>query len=281
MSHACRCLSVLAWVLILGLCTLSSPSPAAPNPSGPRLGLQTWTLRYSTFEQVVEFATANGIQYVQFTKDHLDPNAPAEETLRKKAVLDRAGLVPYAFGVVETTSDEAANRKLFDFARRIGAELMVVEPKLADWSGLEALVKEYDLKLAIHNHGIGTTYGDPQVVREILSRLDPRIGVCLDVGWITAAGFDAAKVFREYQGRVFDIHFKDKKLAAPGGLASSDTLIGAGSTNYPGLFTEIRTAGWSGVMAIETDSDDLARNPQRFVTAAKTVFAHSDQQMSR
>ena len=127
---------------------------------GPKLGLQTWTLRHMTFEQVVGFATANHIKYLQLTSQHLDPNASLEETRRKKGVLDQHGLVAYTFGVNGTSTDKTANRKLFEVARVMGAKVIVVEPAMADWDRLEELVKEYDIKLAIHNHGAGTTYGD-------------------------------------------------------------------------------------------------------------------------
>ena len=266
---------VLVLALLCAGVILVAPSRAASDVPGPKLGLQTWTLRHQTFEQVVNFAVANKIRSVQFISQHLNPEAPLEETRRKKALLDQYGIVPYAFGVARTSSDPATNRKLFEFARFIGAKLIVVEPAPADWDSLESLVKEYDIRLAIHNHGVGTTYGDPQVVKQILAKRDPRIGVCLDVGWITQAGFDVAKVFREYQDRVYDIHFKDKKVSVPGDPSAVDTLIGHGSANYPGLFDEIQRSAWSGVMAIETDSEEFATRPQPFVTAAKSFFANS------
>lgn len=263
-------------------CVFAAPSDAAEESVGPKLGLQTWTLRNMTFEQVVEFAAANHIKYLQLTSQHLDPNADPDETRRKKAVLDKHGLVPYAFGVNGTTADKEANRKLFEFARLIGASLIVVEPALTDWDSLEALVKEYDLKLAIHNHGRGSIYADPEVVRQVLATRDRRIGVCLDVGWVTQGGFDAAQVFRDYGDRVYDIHFKDKKARIDGEKAAAvDTKIGRGDANYAGLFAEIKTARWSGVMAIETDSQEFAANPEPFVAAAAGFFRQQVAAFSR
>jgi L-ribulose-5-phosphate 3-epimerase len=250
---------------------------AAAKGSGPSLGLQTWTCRNMDFDQVVAFATKHQIKYLQLIGKHMDPNAPVEETLRKKAILDQKGLVPYTFGVNATSMDAAKNRKLFEFAKLIGAKLIIVEPKnMAEWDNLEALVKEFDIKLAIHNHGKGTVYGDPATVKKILAERDPRIGVCLDVGWITAAGFDAASTFREYgANRVFDMHLKDKTVetAADGKIVATDTEIGKGKANYAGLFAEIKKSGWSGVMAIETDSKAFAEDPNRLVSEAKSFFA--------
>lgn len=241
----------------------------------PQLGLQSWTCRNMTFDQVVEFATKHGITQLELIAAHLDPAAPREESLRKKAILDKHGLTAYSFGVAATSLDKEKDRQLFEFARLMGMKVIIVEPKdMAAWDHLEALVKEYDIKLAIHNHGTGTRYGDPATVKKVLAERDRRIGVCLDVGWVTAAGFDVAAVFRGYGDRVYDMHFKDKKVetSADGKSVPVDTEIGKGQANYAGLFAAIKETKWSGVMAIETDSKAFAEDPNRLVGEAKVFF---------
>ncbi len=229
------------------------------------------------FDQVVQFAVQHHLKYIEFMSGHLDPNAPAEESLRKKAILDQHGLVAYSFGVNQPGLDAAANRKLFEFAKLMGMKLIIVEPgNPAAWDNLEALVKEYDLKLAIHNHGTGSVYGDPATVKQVLAARDHRIGVCLDIGWITAAGFDAAAVFRDYGDRVYDLHFKDKVVAeVDGKKIATDTEPGRGQANYQGLVAEIKKRGWDGVFAIETDSNDFAANPDHLVSEAAKFFARN------
>ena len=104
----------------------------------------------------------------------------------------------------------------------------------------------------------------------MLKSRDKRIGVCMDVGHITGAGFDAAKAFREYEGRVYDIHLKDKKTekAADGKTVILDVMVGTGDANYKGLLAELKKAKWDGVMAIETDNGTFAKEPTEFVTGA-------------
>ncbi len=247
----------------------------AAAEKGPQLGLQSWTCRNMNFDEVVAFATKHGIKHLQLIASHIDPNGTKEESLRKKAILDQKGLVVYTFGVARTTLDKEENRKLFEFARLMGIKMIVVEPRdMKEWDNLEALVKEYDIKLAIHNHNLNTVYGDPATVKKILAERDARIGVCLDVGWITAAGFDAAEVLRGYNGRVFDMHFKDKTTeTVDGKVVPVDTEIGKGKANYAGLFAEIKKSKWSGVLAIETDSKAFASDPNRLVAEAKAYFA--------
>jgi sugar phosphate isomerase/epimerase len=243
--------------------------------AAPSLGLQSWTCRNMDFDQVVAFATKHGITQLQMIGKHIDPKGPAAESLRKKAILEAKGLQVYTFGVNGTSMNKEENRKLFEFAKLMGIKVIIVEPRnQAEWDNLEELVKEYDIRLAIHNHGTGSVYGDPATVRAILAKRDRRIGVCLDVGWVTAAGFDAAEVFRSYGDRVYDIHFKDKvvQTAADGKKTPVDTEIGRGQSNYTGLFAEIRRSGWSGVMAIETDSKAFQANPNTMVAEARKFF---------
>ncbi len=269
---------IAAALVALPLTQASAATAKASEASGPKLGLQTWTCRNMDFDQVVAFALKHGVTQLQFIAKHMDPKAPAEETLRKKAILDKNGLSVYTFGVNGTSMNKEDNRKLFEFAKLVGIKLIIVEPKkMEEWDNLEQLVKEYDIKLAIHNHGTGSVYGDPATVKKVLAARDARIGVCLDIGWITAAGFDAAEIFRGYGNRVFDMHLKDKTTSTDdkGKATAVDTEIGKGKANYAGLFAEIKKSKWSGVMSIETDSKAFAEDPNRLVNEAKTFFAAS------
>lgn len=237
-----------------------------------QLAIQTWTLRNLNFEQVVEFAKKHGIKDLQVIANHVDPNASQEEWAKKKAALDAAGLRAYTFGVAGTSMDKEKNRRLFDFAKFMGIKLIIVEPgDFRIWDNLEELAKEYDVKVAVHNHGIKSLYGNPAIVKQIVMHRDPHIGVCMDVGWVTSAGFDAAKIYKEYEGRVFDLHLKDKRVEkTKGDDVSFDTNIGEGQANYKGLFSELQKSGYTGRLAIETDSGDFAKAPDDFVAKAKS-----------
>ena len=172
--------AALVAAFVAGTPLVFAAGAGAKKLTGPELGLQTWTCRNMNFDEVIAFAKKHGITHVQFIDRHFDPFASKEDTLKKKAILDQHGIVPYTFGVSKTTLDKEQNRKLFEFAKLIGAKLIIVEPRdQAMWDGLEELVKEYDIKLAIHNHGRGTVYGDPETVKAILAKRDKRI-VCID-----------------------------------------------------------------------------------------------------
>lgn len=264
--------SLLFGALLLGIApTLSTRAHAAEGYS-LNVGIQTWTLRNMDFDQVVAFAKKHGITQLQMISKHIDPKGPKEETLRKKRILEENGLTCYTFGVNGTSMDKEDNRKLFEFAKIMGCQVIIVEPRdFAIFKNLEELVKEYDIRVAIHNHGLTSLYGNPLVVKNVIQHLDPRIGVCLDTGWITAAGFDAAKVFREYNGRVYDIHLKDKKIEKTKVAQDVylDVLVGTGDAKFPALFKELKKANWQGILAIETDNATFAASPEECVKTAQ------------
>ncbi len=255
--------------------TIDRPKTFTALPSVPfELGLQTWTLRNLDFDQVVEFAKEHGITKLQVIGNHIDPHADWEVIKKKKAILDANGLQAYTFGVAGTSTDHDYNKRLFEFAKFMGIKVIVVEPRdFSIFDSLEKLVKEYDIRIAIHNHGLTSLYGNPLVVRNIIKHRDPRIGVCLDLGWITASGFDAAKVYQEYDGRVYDIHLKDKTVqVADNRLVGISAGIGEGDANISGLVEVLKSSGYKGVLAIETDSPLFARQPSEFVTKAKAYY---------
>lgn len=185
---------------------------------------------------------------LQVIANHLNPKAPIAEIKRKKAILDNYGLKVYILGATRTSMDKGENRKLFEFAKMMGIKLIIVEPgdfRILD--NLEELVKEYDIRVAIHNHGIKSTYGSPLTVRNLIIHRDPRIDVCLDVGWVVSVRFDAGKVFKDYKGQVFDIRLKDKKVNnTPNEDVATPSGIGEGDCNFKGLFVALRDATYRG-----------------------------------
>ena len=245
-----------------------------PVAAKPQIGLMTYTCRQHSFEKMVQLAVEQGIKRIELFAAHVNYSDPQEANLHKLNVMHKNGLEPYAMYAGGMSTPEN-NRKIFEFAQMFGLSYLVIEPKeQSKWPELVALSREFGIKLALHNHGHGSTYGNPATVLKLLDTYDASVlGVCLDVGWVTAAGYDAAKVFRDYGDRVFDIHYKDKRFTGKEGKAAwEDTIPGDGDSNYDGLFAAILESDWSGTMAIETDSKEFAADPGPFIAMAKAHF---------
>lgn len=237
-----------------------------------KLGVQTYMLGRLDFDQMVEFAKKHELKQLQLFTRHLGPQSPPEEIAKRKQQLADAGLVAYTFGVANTSTNKEENRKLFEFAKTMGMKLIIVEPReFSILDNLEELVKEYDIKIAIHNHGLKSLYGNPAVVKSLLNGRDPRMGVCLDAGWVASGRFNSAHVFQDYQGRVFDIHLKDKKVSASeNGDVSVDTFVGEGDAKLNQLLKVAADAGYDGVFALESDAG--YSDPTEHITKAGEWF---------
>jgi sugar phosphate isomerase/epimerase len=254
--------------LLAAALALANAATFAADDYDLKLGMQTWTLRNLSFEEAVDFCAKHKIKYMQLIPNHVDPNAPKAELQKKKDLMTSKGLVPYTFGVAGTSMNKEENRKLFEFAKFMGMKMIVVEPgdyKILD--NLEELAKEYDIKVCIHNHDIKSPYGNPLVTRNLIKHRDPRIGVCMDAGWVASTRIDVPKTFREYNGRVYDIHLKDKKVTGgPNGDTWVDTFLGEGDAKLGELFKALKEAKYDGVVAIETDNN--LKDPTEHVTKA-------------
>ncbi|HRE04211.1 MAG TPA: sugar phosphate isomerase/epimerase [Opitutaceae bacterium] len=259
-----RRLSAAGWAVLVLVGSLQA---------APQLGLQTWTCRKLSFEEMVRFASEHRLTRIALFRAHVNPADPLDVNAVKLRVMREAGLEPYTmYSAMGRDSEE--DRKVFALARQFGMKFLVVEPRdPAKWPELLDEAKRYGVKLAVHNHGLETPYGDPATVRSLIHKY-PDLQVCLDVGWVTAAGFDAAEVFRSYVDRVIDLHFKDKSVSAGanGKTQAVDTFPGEGNVNFTGLFKAIREAGWTGTMAIETDSDAFAADPRELVRRSIAYF---------
>lgn len=255
------------------LIALLLPASLQSQDLTERLALQTWTMRKLSFEDMTDFAVKMGISDLQvwssLSGGHIDPLAPWEEIEQKKKLLDSKGLKVYAFGVTRATKNEEQLRKTFEFARYMGMEMIITEPtEKRELDLLEKFASVYDIKVAVHNHTIDSPFGNPVTVKMLLADRDPRVGICLDAGWMTTTGLDVADVYKEYGDRVFDVHLKDKLLgegsAADHGFKDVD--IGTGDANFIGLFKAMRESGYSGHLAIETDQE--LQDPTDFVRGA-------------
>ncbi len=267
-----RIATLLRLLLVLTVLATLQPALVQAQDLSERLALQTWTMRKMNFEDMTDFASKMGFTDLQLWNStsggHVDPLAPWDEIQRRKETLDRKGLKAYAFGVTRATRNEEELRKVFEFARYMGMEMIITEPaEKRQLDLLEKFAVVYDIKVAVHNHTIESPFGNPVTVKMLLADRDPRIGVCLDAGWMTTTGLDVAEVYRDYGDRVFDIHLKDKLVHS--GEADhdyTDVDIVTGDSNLIGLFKAMKENGYSGRIAIETDQQ--LEDPTDFVKGA-------------
>jgi len=160
-------------------------------------------------------------------------------------------------GVVKPVLDEAETRKIFEGAKRMGINVLVAEPEVHGKTEelgpvmdvVEKLAKEYNIKVAIHNHpGPKSFYWNPETVAAAVAGRSPLLGACADVGHWVRSGLDPVESLRKLEGRVIALHFKDLDKAE---LSGHDVPWGSGISNAKGMLAELKRQKFHGAICVE------------------------------
>lgn len=226
---------------------------------GLKVGVATYTLRELPIEEAIEGVKRVGLKYVSIknVKNHIDLSHSSEERKRRAQMFRDAGLVPLSVGNVTMRSGEEDIRKAFEFARDIGVSTIVCAPNHDAIPILDKMVKEFDIRLAIHNHGPEDTFfPSPFDVMRAVEKYDKRIGLCIDVGHTARAGVDPAESIIKCQERLYDVHLKD--ISAMG---NKNTPIegGRGILDSKSILAAILKIKYQGLVGFEYEKD--AKDP--------------------
>lgn len=206
-----------------------------------KLGLQSYSLRTMPFDKAVETVKELGLIYLEAFPGHL-PMDRAEEA---KKVLQQHGVRLIAYGVVRMSNNEGAMRRLFDFAKAMGIEVLTADPDPDSFDLLDKLVEEYGIYVAIHNHGPGSRYPGVDSVIKAIQGHHERIGLCYDTGHAARAGDDIVEGVRKIGKRIYGVHLKDVNEQ------KRDVVIGTGILDICGFVKALKEVGFKGVFVLE------------------------------
>lgn len=177
---------------------------------GLKVGIATYTFSKLPLDTTIQNIRRVGVAYASIKESHLPLKSTAEQ---RKAVAQKfrdAGITLLSCGVVNMTDNEADIRNAFEYARDAGIPTIVCKPTRQSLSLLDKLVQEFDIRLAIHNHGPeDKVWPSPLDAWDAIQSFDKRIGVCIDVGHTARCGVDPADAIRKCASRLYDLHFKD------------------------------------------------------------------------
>ena len=204
-----------------------TPGPDEDPWRGLKVGVATYTFREFPLETMIKGVKRVGLKYVSIknVKNHVDLSHSAEERKQRAQLIRDAGLIPLSVGNVGMRGSEAEIRQGFEYARDIGVTTIVCAPRRDAIPLLDQLVREFNIRLAIHNHGPEDKgyFPSPYDAMDLISKYDQRIGLCIDVGHTARAGVNPAEAIIKCQERLYDLHMKD--ISA---LGDSNTPIEAG-----------------------------------------------------
>ncbi len=264
------------FVIALFLAAWSTATAETPAEQlGWKLAIHSYTFQKFSIFDAIDKTAAMGVKYMSIsgsvnlvdadgkivkssTVAMSDKDAAAITTHLKEK-----GISPIFvnMGVVKPVLDEAESRKIFEGAKRLGIDVLVAEPethgKMEELGPVmdvvEKLAKEYNIKVAIHNHpGPKNFYWNPDTVLAAVKGRSPLLGACADVGHWVRSGLDPVDCLKKLDGRVITLHFKD--LNEPG-LGAHDVPWGTGVSNAKGMLAELKRQHFKGAICVEYENN--------------------------
>lgn len=231
--------------------SLSARKGKTKSPS-LKLGLASYSLRKFDLAQTLAMTKRVGLEYIALKSMHLPLDSSPQQIATALQQVKKAGLKLYGAGVVYMKNEDAVHQA-FAYAQAAGMKVIigVPQPNLLDL--VEKKVKEYDIKVAVHNHGpTDKVYPIPASVYELVKNRDPRIGICNDIGHTQRAGVDPADSIYKYRDRLIDLHVKDVTLAAAKGHGCE---MGRGVIDIPKVLRTLVKINFQGVVSFEYEKD--------------------------
>jgi len=224
--------------------------PKGKMPFG--LGLASYTLRKFPLDEALAMTRRVALDYICLKSFHLPMDSTPDEIAEAARQCREAGIKLYGGGVIKMSNPDEVHQA-FEYAKTAGMNTIVAVP-MPDVLGLvNDKVKQYDIKVAIHNHGPGDkAYPTPESAYEKVKDLDKRIGLCIDVGHTARIGADPVLDAERFADRLHDVHLKDVSAAAKEGKTIE---IGRGVIDIPAFLKTLIRINYSGVASFEYEKD--------------------------
>ncbi|MFN9720815.1 MAG: sugar phosphate isomerase/epimerase family protein [Planctomycetota bacterium] len=239
-------------------CGALSASVQSAEPGGPKLGIQLYSLRGYKADEALKHASDMGFEQVEFYSGMLPLNSSDEEIAAMKKKVADLGMSVSGHGVNRFTKDATENRKMFEFAKKLGTPCITADPDFDSFDSLNDLVQEFDIRIAIHNHGPNHRYNKAIDVLRVIENRDVRIGACADLGHYIRSGQNAGEVIRLLKGRLYGIHLKDFAEMQD---KTKGVILGKGHLNVEEVFTELKLANFPTNGALSLEYEENEKNP--------------------
>jgi inosose dehydratase len=219
---------------------------------GLKMGMASYTFRKFSLDQAIAMTKQAGLRYINLKDVHLPLSSTPAQCAAAAAKIKDAGLVLMGGGVIYMKNDGNEVRKVFEYARNAGMPTIVCSPEPEALDLVEGMAKEYDLRVAIHNHGpTDKKYPSPLDVLKLVEHRDLRMGICMDVGHTVRIGQDPVEVISQCTARLYDFHIKDVTQATPQGM---DTEVGKGIIDIAGVLKALVAMKFSGHVGLEYEA---------------------------
>jgi len=189
----------------------ASPSDVADDKQfhGLRVGVASYSLRSFPADEALQDIKRLGVHYLSLKDSHLKITDSPEKRQQLRQQAADLGLTITSCGVIYL-QDEGQTRQAFDYVRDLGAKIAVVGLFREQLPLLDKVIRDYDLRAAIHNHGPNDKhFPSPLEIYDAIKGLDKKIGVCIDIGHTFRMHEDLVADVKKTFDRLYSMHFKD------------------------------------------------------------------------
>ena len=218
------------------------------------LGVATFSLRNFDRTEAISMIQALHVRHISVKSFHMPYEDSPEELAAGVQAFARAGIEIVSGGNNGISKDNDDHvRMFFDYAKAVGIPLLVIAPTAKNMPRIERFVKEYDIQVAIHNHGPEDPhFPGPRDALEVIRDMDPRVGVCIDIGHTARTGVDVVEACAEAGDRLLDIHMKDLRDVND---RSSQCIVGEGAIPVADIFRQLVRMDYRGYVNLEYEID--------------------------
>jgi len=235
---------------------VAAPDDSVARFGGFRVGLQSNVLNVFSpqLEPMLGHVADLGLHWIEFAHWHYGVTRDEGRIAEVRGLLDRHSIRMEAYFLGEIEADATRLRRAFQFARAHGVSVLVGQPTPEAFPLLDALVKEFDVKVAVHNYGPGHRFDRIDDMLRAVEPWDERIGHCLDTGHAMRSDEDPVAAVRRMGRRLHALHLREQE-AVRRDPHVPETVIGEGGLDLRALCRALREADFSGPLTLEVYVD--------------------------
>jgi len=237
---------------------------------GLRVGVCSYSLRSFPGDQALKDIQRLGVHYLSLKEVHLPLTSTPEQRKQFRQQAEELGLTITSCGVIYMKNDEAQMRQALDYVRDLGASVAVVGVDREMLPLLDKVIRDYQLKAAIHNHGPNDKlFPSPLEVYDAVKGLDRRIGLCMDIGHTFRMHEDLVADVKKTGDRLYSMHFKDLDSDH---VDAKGVPVGTGVLPIVPLLRELLRSGYKEEIQLEYEVE--AKDPLPGAAERKTALGY-------
>lgn len=222
------------------------------------MGIQSYTLRDFPVDDALVHVHDLGLGAIEFFDAHFSLKSSAEEIADMRQKTAKLGIQIRGHGVNGFSKDHEANRKIFEFAKKAGIKNISADPSEDSFASLDKLVAEFDIRIAIHNHGPKARYNKVADVLNAIEGHDERIGACADLGHYIRSAEDPVRAIQLLKGRLYGVHLKD---FADQKDETKGVILGQGHLDVEGVFRALREVEFPADGCLSLEYEENPKDP--------------------